>query len=137
MSMAIDEKDRRQFARLSRQFKMEISAFTFPLSKMRPFEVTGVDISEGGVAVRCPEGFCVGERVQLKINIPRLNRYHPGFFKVYEHDLGQYIIAVAQIAWSKPDPKQGDFMLGLEFVDVYEDDLKALHNLVRSGLEQG
>ncbi|GAU09802.1 PilZ domain-containing protein [Desulfoplanes formicivorans] len=135
--MAIDEKDRRQFARLPRQFRMEISAFTFPLSKMRPFDVTGVDIGEGGVAVRCPKEFGVGEQVQLKIYIPKLNRYHPGFFKVFEHDLGQYIVAVAKIAWSKSDPDQGDYMYGLEFVDVYEDDLKALHNLIRNGLEQG
>lgn len=130
-----DGKERRQFARLPRQFKMEISSFTFPLSKMRPFEVTGIDISEGGVAVRCPKEFTRGEQVQVKINIPKLNKFHPGFFKVFENDLGQYITAVAEIAWISPDPEQGDCILGLEFVDVYEDDLRALHNLIRNGLE--
>ena len=134
MSMPADEKDRRQFARLTRQFRMEIAAFTFPLSKMRPIDVTGVDISAGGVSVRCPEAFGEKEHVQVKIHIPKLSRYHPGFFKVFEHDLGQYITAVAEIAWSHPDAERGDFILGLEFVDVYEDDLQALQNLIRNGL---
>jgi c-di-GMP-binding flagellar brake protein YcgR len=133
--MDVDGKERRQFARLTRQFRMEISSFTFPLSKMRPIEVTGIDISTGGVAVRCSKAFTKGEQVQITINIPKLNKYHPGFFKVFENDLGQHITAVAEIAWSNPDPEQDDFILGLEFVDVYEDDLRALHNLIRNGLE--
>jgi c-di-GMP-binding flagellar brake protein YcgR len=96
--MDVEGKERRQFARLTRQFSMEISSFTFPLSKMRPIEVTGIDISTGGVAVRCSKAFTKGEQVQITINIPKLNKYHPGFFKVFENDLGQHITAVAEIA---------------------------------------
>ncbi|WP_462323614.1 PilZ domain-containing protein [Desulfoplanes sp.] len=133
--MTASEKDRRKFKRLSKQYKMELSEFTFPLTDMVPFEVTGVDISEGGLAVRCSDHFQTGQKVQVKICIPRLNKYHPGFFKVFENDLGQYITAVAEIVWSRHGEGGEAVMLGLEFVDVYEDDLKALNNLIRDGLE--
>ncbi len=133
--MGMDDKERRQVTRLSRQFRMEISAFTFPLSDMRPVEVSGVDISTGGVAVQCAEEFGQGEQVQVKIQIPKLSKYHPGFLKVYKHDLEQYITAVAKIAWSRSLEETGEFLMGLKFVDIYEDDLKALHKLIESGLE--
>ncbi len=132
--MSTDERERRQFVRLTRQFRIEISPLTFPLSDVRPVEVTGVDISEGGVAVQCSQEFGVGEKVQVRIYIPKLHKYHPGFLKVFDHDLGQYIMAVAETAWCRRGSGQDEYILGLEFVDVYEDDLQALHNVIRSGL---
>lgn len=127
-------RERRKFERLSKHYRMELSAFTFPLTNMRPFEVTGIDISTGGLAVRCLRRFDQGEKVQVKIFIPGFNKYHPGFFKVFESDVGQYFTVVAEIAWVRQDESKGSYLLGLEFLDIYEDDLTALHNLIRNAL---
>jgi len=87
-----------------------------------------------GLAARCSRPFDQGQKVQVKIFIPGLNKYHPGFFKVFESDVGQDLTAVAEIVGVRPDISKNDYMVGLEFLDIYEDDLSALQNLIRSAL---
>jgi len=41
--------ERRKCKRFSKQYRMELSVVTFPLTRMRSFEVTGIDISTGGL----------------------------------------------------------------------------------------
>ena len=67
-------RERRKCRRLSKQYRMELSVVTFSLTRMRPFEVTGIDISTGGLAARCSRPFDQGQKVQVKIFIPGLNK---------------------------------------------------------------
>ncbi|NCC24563.1 MAG: PilZ domain-containing protein [Deltaproteobacteria bacterium] len=123
--------ERRQHDRLPKSYTVEVREFIFPISRQPKVTMTCVDISSGGLAVLSPKRFEPGEKLQVKISIPRLNKYHSGFFKVFESDVGQYLQAVAQVAWTVEKVPFTSYSMGLEFLDVYEDDWKALSSLIK------
>ena len=124
------QDERRKFTRLPKNYKVEIRELTFPLNKdWLPLKC--VDISAGGLRLVTSCKFSPGQRLQVKIYIPGLNKFHPSFFKVFESDVGQSLEAVAEVAWVKEILPLAKYELGLRFVDVYEDDWRALHNMIK------
>jgi hypothetical protein len=140
------QDERRKFTRLPKNYKVEIRELTFPLNKDW-LSLKCVDISAGGLRLVTSCKFSPGQRLQVKIYIPGLNKFHPGFFKVFEDDVSQTLQAVAEVAWVKEIFFSGKsiladndypatdgctwYELGLRFVDVYEDDWRALHNMIK------
>ncbi|EPR37306.1 type IV pilus assembly PilZ [Desulfovibrio sp. X2] len=128
--------DRRQYQRLPKNFRVEVREFKFPLVQQKPHEVCCTDISEGGLRVECPDRFEVGDKVTVKIFIPSLNKFHPGFLKVFESDAGQYLQAIAEIMWVEERGGEPGYALGIRFLDVDHNDWKALGNLIRKFLRE-
>ena len=124
------QDERRRFTRLPKNYKVEIRELTFPLNKDW-LSLKCVDISAGGLRLVTSCKFSPGQRLQVKIYIPRLNKFHPSFFKVFEDDVSQTLEAVAEVAWVKEILPLARYELGLRFVDVYEDDWLALHNMIK------
>lgn len=127
-------ENRRRYARLPKSFRVEVSEFAFPLSGQPLHEVKSADISAGGVRVDSPKRFEPGDKVQVRVYIPSLNKYHPGFMKVFESDAGQYFMAIAEVAWVEEAVPLTRYVLGLKFLDVDQDDWTALTNLIRKQL---
>jgi len=125
------QNDRRKFVRLPKNYKVEICELVFPLSRQKWYRLECVDISAGGLRIRSPQKFSPGQKVQVKIFIPRLNKFHPSFFKVFESDVGQYLQAVAEVGWVKEVLPLTRYELGLRFIDIYDDDWRALHNMIK------
>ncbi|HDQ41091.1 MAG TPA: PilZ domain-containing protein [Desulfonatronum sp.] len=128
--------EKRDHQRLRKPFQVEIRQFAFPVQKQPVIEVHSVDISGGGLLVHCSRKFTVGDKLHVTIYIPSLNKFHPGFFKVFESDLGQSLTAVAEVARIQEAVPQHDYALGLRFLDVYEDDWKALENMILKELRK-
>jgi c-di-GMP-binding flagellar brake protein YcgR len=122
--------DRRQYVRLSRAFRVSLRLFGFPLVAQEVVEASCRNISVGGMLLESPSGFDSGDMVQTTIRIPGLNKFHPGFFKVFENDFDQNLMAVAEVIRSEEQEATGSYELALRFVDVYEDDWKALHGMI-------
>ena len=125
------EDDRRQDTRIPKNFRVAISEFKFPLSAQRAHEVKTADISAGGLKVESPVKFQKEDKVQIRVYIPSLNKYHPSFFKVFESDVGQYFQATAEVMWVEERIPLTLYALGLKFIDFYEDDWLALKNMIR------
>ncbi len=102
----------------------------FPLNAQKMISVQSADISTGGLRISCSRHFSLGDKVQVRIYILSLNKYHPGYFKAFESDTGQYLQAVAEVAWMKESVPLVRYEVGLKFLDVYEDDLQALRQLI-------
>ena len=132
--MVSNESERREHTRLPKSYRVELREFKFPISAQKSVALSCVDISSGGLAVDSPRKFVFDEMVQVKIYIPRLNKYHPGYFKVFESDVDQFLQAVAKVAWVKEIVPFSKYQLGLEFVDVYEDDWKALQSMISKSI---
>jgi c-di-GMP-binding flagellar brake protein YcgR len=128
----MSESDRRQYVRLEKPFTVTMQLFDFPPSG-EEVETVCRNISAGGMLLESPRGVFPGSMVKATIHIPMLNKFHPGFFKVFENDLDQNLIALAEVVRSQ-ELSQEAHVLGLKFVDVYEDDWKALHNLIIANL---
>ncbi len=109
---------------------MEVQDFIFPLKGQKKTEVESADISVGGLRVICNRRFQENQQVQVRVFIASFNKYHPGFFKVFESDLGQYLQAVAEVAWVKERIPLTSYEVGLRFVDLYEDDWQALRKMI-------
>lgn len=134
-SMPSDEDaEKRVYQRLPKTYHTEVIKLDFPMPK-EGLKTRCCDISSGGVCVESGQApFEVGDSCQLKIQIPFLNKYSPGFFKVYENDAEQYFIALAKVAWIKP--LSGQFLVGFTFVNVHEDQHNALEKLIKRAFEQ-
>lgn len=129
-------EEKRAHVRLSKPFAVSIKPFVFPLQRQPATEVHSVDISEGGLLVHCARRFHVGEKLQVTIFIPSLNKFHPGFFKVFESDLGQSLTAVAEVVRAQEIAMLRDYATGLKFLDIYEDDWQALRMLILKELRK-
>ncbi len=130
MSENID--NRRQFVRLPKGYSVELNELKFPMTGQDSFPATCADISSGGVCVESPEALEPGLRLQVKVHIPRLNKFMPGFFKTYENDAEQYLQAIAEVAWSEPLPE--GYQVGLRFLDLDSDTARALNGLIDKAL---
>lgn len=126
--------NRRQFVRLPKGYSVEINEFKFPITSQERVSATCSDISTGGVCLESAEAFEPGARLQVRVNIPRLNKFMPGFFKVYENDAEQYLQAIAEVAWS--EPVAGGYQVGLHFIDLDPDTTSALTGLIKKALAE-
>ena len=127
-----DMNNRRQFVRLPKGYSVEINEFKFPITSQDRVSATCSDISTGGVCVESPEAFKPGTRLQVRVQIPRLNKFMPGFFKIYENDAEQYLNAITEVAWS--EPVAGKHQVGLRFIDLDPDITRALTSLISKAL---
>ena len=128
--------EKRKHYRLPKNFRVELREFKFPLARQKAHEIFSVDISAGGLLVECGRNFAVGEKLQVKIFIASLNKYHPGFFKVFESDAGQYLQAIAEVVRSEERIPLTRYALGLRFLDVDHDDWNALRNFIMKARER-
>ena len=127
-------KDRRQFKRLNKELGVEVRKFVYPIKSQRVIKTRCLNISPGGILLDMPEKFNVGDKIQLTLYVPGLNRYHPSFFKVFESSVNQSLVAVAEVV--RVELKGGSYKIGIKFLNIYEDDWKALYNLLMRELRR-
>ena len=125
-----NQEERRQYVRIPKSYRVELNSLEFPLAAQKKISVQSADISSGGLRLSCDEKFGEGQKVQVRVYIAGLNKHHPGFFKVFESDAGQYLQAVAEVSWIREKVAFQLYELGLKFVDVYEDDWQALRAIL-------
>jgi c-di-GMP-binding flagellar brake protein YcgR len=120
--------DGRQYYRLPKTYGVEVKELVFPMSDAGAIKSNINDISIGGICVESPRPLENGLTMQVKVNIPMLNRFSSSFLKVYENDAEQYFMAIARTIWCKPNA--GKYMVGMEFVNVDETQTRALAALI-------
>ncbi len=128
--------ERRQHDRIFKKCRVEMKKFCFPLSKGGGAEVSCLNISVGGLLVETSERFEVGDKVQVSVYITNLNKFHPSYFKVFESDVGSSLNAVAKIVRVLPSSSKSLYQYGIQFVDIYEDDWKALYRLLKTEMNE-
>lgn len=120
--------EKRQYDRLNRTFEVEVTELAFPMPKSKGVKTHCYDISEGGLSIESPRFFNVGDKVQVRINIPLLNKFSPGFFKVWENDAEQYFTGIAEVVRVQ---RQGNKnLVGMCYINVDSDQARALAGLI-------
>ena len=122
-------ENKREYLRLPRPYRVQARELVFPIAKDPLIDTESRDISKGGLCVEADAALPVGTRLHVTVHIPLLNKFHSGFFKVYENDAEQYFQAVADISWSRPSG--GKYLLGLTFVNADEEIAEAVNKLVQ------
>ncbi|MFP4167820.1 MAG: PilZ domain-containing protein [Desulfonatronovibrionaceae bacterium] len=126
--------ERREYVRLPKTYRVSLKKLAFPLSRQKELSLECVDISCGGMRIQSPVRLETGQLLQLEVGIPRLNKFHPGYFKVFESDLSQSLQAVAEVAWVREVVSGVRFEAGIRFVNVDGDDWKALYRLIADNM---
>ncbi len=77
------------------------------------------DVSLGGLQVVSENPFEAGDVLELEMEVPGKGR----------------VRSVAKVVWCKKDPEKGvaTYRSGIQFIPVYEDDLKKLEEYLRRG----
>lgn len=127
--------EKREYTRLPKTFRVEIRKLAFPLHAHKAQVVESVDISAGGLRVAARGSFELGDKLQVRVFIPSLNKFHPGFLKVFESDADQSMQAIGEVV-RMDGSVGGGVMLGIKFVDVDQDDWKALHLKLQNELRK-
>jgi len=127
-------KDRREFQRLNKELEVEVRKFVYPLKNQGIIKTRCLNISPGGLLLDIPRRLNVGDKVQLTLYVPGLNKYHPSFFKVFESSVNQSLVAVAEVV--RVELKGGSYKVGIKFLNIYEDDWKALYNFLMRELKR-
>jgi c-di-GMP-binding flagellar brake protein YcgR len=123
-----DAGEGRQYYRLPKAYGVEVREMTFNVNDTEVIRSNLNDISIGGICVESPRPLQNGLTMQVKVNIPMLNRFSSNFLKIYENDADQYFTAIARTIWCKPNA--GKYMIGMEFVNVDETQSQALAALI-------
>ena len=122
--------EQRKFSRLPKNYYIQFKRLQFPMSSEPFAEARISDISVGGICVEAAKTFSQGDRLQVRIHVPRLNKFMPGFFKFYENDAEQYINAIAEVAWME------NALMGLSFVDLDQDVVRAIQGLIKDAVRE-
>jgi c-di-GMP-binding flagellar brake protein YcgR len=126
--------DGRQYYRLPKAYSVEVKELVFPMSDAGVIKSNINDISIGGICIESPAPMENGLTMQVKVNIPMLNRFSSSFLKIYENDADQYFMAIARTIWCRPDA--GKYMIGMEFVNVDETQARALGALINKARQE-
>jgi len=125
------QQERREYSRVPRRFRVEVAGLSLSEPSTPPVEARCENISAGGLLLNSPQAFQLGDRLQVRLFIPRLNKFHPSYFKVFESATGQNLLAVAEVVRAEKGA-DGLERIGIKFLDVYEDDWQALYRLLQS-----
>ena len=126
----VQGSERRLYQRLSKELKVDLRKFEYPLASQAWVNAVCGNISAGGMFVESPQKFNAEDQVQLRVYVPNLKKFYPSFFKVFESDVGQSILTVAKVVRVKDLPENNQYGLALQFTNLYEDDWRALHDLI-------
>ena len=123
----------RQYQRLLRPYRVEAKLLQFPVPPYPVINAPCYDIGAGGLCVESPRALDIGELMQIRVHVPKLNKYSPSFFKAYENDAEQYVQCIGKVAWVRPSG--GKYLVGLNFTDIDPDQRKALKALVQKAMQ--
>ena len=130
----MSDNEQRKYNRLPKNYRVEFKEFKFPTTHQAYHESRVVDISAGGVCVEAKTTFSTGTKVQVRVHVPRLNKFMPGFFKYYENDADQFINAIAEVAWV--EPAGGRYLMGFRFLDLDPDIVRAIQGLISDAVRE-
>ncbi|BDV02084.1 hypothetical protein TDMWS_21690 [Thermodesulfomicrobium sp. WS] len=124
-------RERRKAPRLPKAYRLRLREVAFPPTAW--VDAACRDVSATGLAVECGLALSPGTPVEMRLVVPRLNLYHPGFFKALENAVHQELRAVGCVV--RVQQHGWRMLLGLQFTDIDPDDRRAWERLLTRLLE--
>jgi c-di-GMP-binding flagellar brake protein YcgR len=104
----------------------ELSFSTAP----EPATSVYADISAGGLLLSSPKAIPLGTLLKLEIKVPGWGKHQGKFGPAHEQDL-RPLVAVGQVVRLET-LEEGEFELGVKFLNVYPDDQEALRKFIEA-----
>ncbi len=118
--------ENRSFSRLSKEMTVNLSELSYPVENERESTVRSKDIGGGGICLKTREQFEPRTLVNLKIKIENLEGYKRPFSMFLDKSNSSPLTAVAEVIWSNEYSEEFEYLTGIKFLDIYEDDYRGL-----------
>jgi len=133
MKLVNNNPERRNFPRISKEVKIEISEVSYPLTRDTGEFGISKNIGVGGICFSLTSPFSPGTVVSVKIFLARWQKFKRSYVQTLNHSSpSEPLTAIGEIVWCTPKVNGSGYDIGLKFLDIYEDDYKALTKYLES-----
>lgn len=88
------------------------------------------NMSGGGLLLTSSREYCIGTLLKLELSIPGWGKHQSGFGPTSDRD-GRPLVAIGQVVRVE-EMDNGEYELGIKFLNVYPDDLDALLKFIEA-----
>ncbi|RWX44511.1 PilZ domain-containing protein [Candidatus Electrothrix aarhusensis] len=132
------EKCRRSSRRVNKQVKLSISKLQYPMTNVDVNVGYTSNVSETGLCFATDELFKNGAILQLVVELVGWQHYLRTTAAIIDvQTASKPLTAVAEVVWSKKmTDNEEKYAVGVQFKDIYEDDLQAFKKFLRRMLDK-
>ncbi|PIE72595.1 MAG: hypothetical protein CSA20_07065 [Deltaproteobacteria bacterium] len=120
-------KKARKNVRVAKTATLKVKRLTYPLTSDPGEEGIVINVSEEGVCFHAETGYSEKDQLCLSIDLPGWQQHRKGVSLLVDESLvSAPLTAIVEVVWAKKLPDGDGIEIGARFVDIFEDDLKAL-----------
>ena len=121
-------QDQRVYSRIPSNFTVMATQLEYPFTEAQEVAASARDIAEGGISFVSPYSYAPQSLVSLKIEMKGWQRHAKGVRVIVDDAAAKApLTAVAEVVWSKPLSEGEGYEVGVKFINIDKDDLKAFH----------
>jgi len=130
MNIQKKEQEQRDFVRILKSIRIEISKIIYPLPEGTEAEGIGKNIGGGGVCFSSFSFYQPGTKLNLKMEIKGWKNYKKNFSMLFNRAAKVPLSVIAEVVWCTAVPAESkyegaEYEIGVQFLDIYEDDYQA------------
>lgn len=131
-------KCRRESPRVDKQVKLSINRLQYPMTNVGMKTGYTNNVSETGLCFTTDELLKNGTILQLAVELMGWQHYLRTTAAIVDvESVAKPLTAVAEVVWSKKMTDEGKrYAVGVQFRDIYEDDLQAFKTYLRKMLDK-
>lgn len=126
MSQEPNVPEQRKYPRIPKEIKVDVQHLTYPLPKNSSATAQSKDISRAGLCFFSQTGFEPKTVLNLKINLQGLEGYKRPHSRLLDLSEARPLTVIGEVAWCRKAPDGINYEVGIHFVNIYEDDERAL-----------
>lgn len=123
----------RLFRRIDKKFSIEISTLAYPLPKDAEDEGVCKNIGCGGICFTVPRAYKAETMLSLKMKIMGFDEYKRPYSRLIDVAAQKPLTAIGKVMWCKKNADDGGYDIGVKFINIYEDDYRALEKYLNNG----
>ena len=127
MSNLSTDKEKRKFPRIPKEVAVNIKKLAYPLPEGLGESGVGRNMGENGICFSTPTSYEPKTMLSLEIKLTGWQHHKKNVSSILDHSkVKAPLTAIGEVVWSKKLMGRSGYEVGIKFVDIYEDDLKAL-----------
>jgi hypothetical protein len=127
MNKLSTDKEKRKFPRIPKEVSINIKKLAYPLQEGLGENGIGKNMGENGICFSTPTPYEPKTTLSLEIKLTGWQHHKKNVSAILDHSKAKApLTAIAEVVWLKKLVGRSEYDIGVKFLDIYEDDLKAL-----------
>lgn len=123
--------DQRKYPRIPKEIKVDVQHLTYPLPKNSAATARSKDISRAGLCFSSESPFEPKSVLSLNISLQGLEGYKRPHSRLVDLSETRPLSVIGEVAWCRKSPDGANYDVGISFVNIYEDDERALARYIK------